>query len=136
MSKEEFGNRCQLCNKYRKCRMFPFPVGGKHRRLCEECWEKLSVARLHRIGFRISELEAKNQELAEENERLEKLNRRLVEFIEKHFDEHLEVEGDPWFSCPKSDNYCGPLRDGPVETLPCECGKDEADALLAELKGE
>lgn len=43
---------------------------------------------------------------------------------------HLVVEGDCWFSCPKSDGYCG---DDP--RTKCYCGADEhnarIDALLA-----
>ena len=38
--KNEFGKRCQLCYKYKKCRMFYKPINGKWLRLCKECWEK------------------------------------------------------------------------------------------------
>ena len=38
---EEFGKRCQLCGKNRESHMYPFPVNGKYRRLCKDCWEKI-----------------------------------------------------------------------------------------------
>jgi hypothetical protein len=52
----------------------------------------------------------------------------MEEFIRTHFAEHEEVE-DPWYSCPKIDDYAGPFKNGI-----CLCGKDEADALLAKIK--
>ena len=52
----------------------------------------------------------------------------MEEFIRTHFAEHEEV-GDPWYSCPKIDDYAGPFKNGI-----CLCGKDEADALLAKIK--
>ena len=38
---EEFGKRCELCRKNRESHMYPFPVDGKYRRLCRECWNKV-----------------------------------------------------------------------------------------------
>jgi hypothetical protein len=109
--------------------MFPFPVGGKHRRLCEECWEKLSVARLHRIGFRISELEAENQELAEENERLEKLNRRLVEAMEGLLKPYHYLTHEMALSMFCFDTFGHKTGQGATTAI------NSARTLLAELKG-
>jgi hypothetical protein len=44
--------------------------------------------------------------------------------------EHHGSCGDPFYACPKSEDYCGgESQVGPV----CDCGKDEYDAAIKEL---
>lgn len=51
----------------------------------------------------------------------------VVAFLALRFREHRECE-DCWYSCPKSGDYC--RDDGDTK---CDCGKDQADALLARM---
>ena len=40
---------------------------------------------------------------------------------------HLVVEGDCWFSCPKSGECCNDSR----ADAPCDCGADATNTLIA-----
>ena len=41
---KEYKNRCDLCKRYKKSRIFFNPIhNGKYPYLCKDCWERIVI---------------------------------------------------------------------------------------------